>query len=417
MAMLMTGTVDSTAEGYQQSAGNMHLNPVRKRTVTSEDWEEENYLIQIWDRNGRLLEQESPVAQVVAVPLQNSAGLQRRHIDGESWRIYRADGPHISVQIAQPEAARKKTITETSLMLWLPLSLQIPLLMMLAWSSVRHGLQPLKRLSAAVAQRKPEALSPLDTAEQPAELLPLVNTLNDLLMRLDQALQQQRNFIAHAAHELRTPVAALQLQLDLLQRAQTANDRELSVGELRAGLRRTTRLINQLLSIARAEINLTEVTQPITDLRNISEQALQQHLPLARTRLIDLGVTQLEALNIQSAREDIESVLDNLLSNALRYTPSGGKVDLALYRDNGQAVLEITDSGPGIPSIERTRIFERFYRILQISSAADWPEGSGLGLAIAQAICDRNGATITVSAGENGIGARFSVRWPLASTP
>jgi two-component system OmpR family sensor kinase len=383
------------------------------RAVAS-SWEEEHYLIQVWDRDGHLREQEIPAPLPIAMPLQSKPGFHRKRIGGESWRIYRADAEHIAVQIAQPEAARKSTIAETSLRLWLPLMLQIPLLTLLGWSSVRRGLRPLDKLSMAIARRQPDALQPLDVSAQPAELRPLVNTLNDLLSRLGLALQQQRNFVADAAHELRTPIAALQLQLDLLQRTQTPTDRELSMAELRAGLQRATHLIQQLLTIARAESVAAASAQLTVNLQLVGEQTVEHHLPLARARQIDLGVTRLEAVEIQCARVDIDAVVDNLLSNAIRYTPDGGKVDLALYRDGDAAMIEVTDTGPGIPATERSRIFDRFYRVLQTAADCRQPEGSGLGLAIVKAICDRYHATIVVDAGEHYVGTKFRVRWPLA---
>ena len=388
--------------------------PDSQSRLISSPWEEEQYLIQVWDRDGQLREQDIPATLRIGIPLQAKSGFYRRRINDESWRIYRADAKRVVVQIAQPEAARKSAIAETSLTLWLPLILQVPLLMLLAWSSVRHGLQPLANLSKAIAQRRPDALQPLDIMAQPTELRPLVKTLNGLLSRLGWALQQQRDFVADAAHELRTPIAALQLQLDLLERGQLPSEREVSIAQLRSGLQRATHLIQQLLAIARAESASTVAPPAHINLQGVGEQMLERHLSFARAHRIDLGVTRLEAVSINCARVDIEAVVDNLLSNALRYTPDGGQVDLALYRDGNVAVIEVTDTGCGIAPAERSRIFDRFYRVLRSTADSSQAEGSGLGLAIVKTICDRYSAGVAVESGARGVGTKFIVRWPAA---
>ena len=398
-----------------------HSPPAQSGTVSihtpdKRHWEEEDYLIQLWRRDGALVTEEMPVATRVRIPLAAAPGMQRRRIGGHSWRIYRADSGHVIVQIAQPEQARYPTVNETSAQLLVPLLLQVPLLALLIWFGVRRGLQPLDTLSAAIAQRRPHALSALDNAGQPRELQPLVTTLNDLLARLDAALQQQRDFVADAAHELRTPIAALQLQLDLLQRADSPEEREQSIAQLRSGLQRATHLTQQLLSIARAESAAQTSARDPVDTAALIESVVERHLPLARARQQDLGVTRLDAIAMQCARADIETVLDNLVGNAIRYTPRGGRIDLAVYRDGAAAVFEVTDTGPGIPIAERARIFDRFHRVLQKAPASETSEsvaGSGLGLAIVKAVCDRCGAAVGVGAGVDGRGTRFSVRWPL----
>ena len=383
------------------------------------DWAEENYVIQVWDRSGRLLSADVPIAGLSAatVPLQKSPGLYVRHLLGQSWRVFRADGEHLVVQVAQPEVARHGAIVETSLRILLPLLLQVPLLSLLAWGAVRRGLLPLDRLSAAIAQRQPYALTPLSTASLAAELQPLAHTLNALLERLDQALQQQRHFIADAAHELRTPIAALQLQLELLERAPTPADRELALAELHNGVQRAGHLIRQLLLVARSETAPPAAPPLAVALQECGTAAIERHLPTARARDIDLGVTRLEPVSIRCTPAEIETVLDNLLSNALRYTPAAGRVDLAIYRDGERAVIEVADTGIGIPEAERKRIFDRFYRGLDVGAAGLASEGTGLGLAIVKTICERYGADIAVESGAPGGGTRFRLRWPLAAPP
>lgn len=384
---------------------------------TLADWEEEVYLIQLWGRDGHLREAVSSTVGEISqtIPLQPHEGFFSRKLAGQSWRIYRADGEYLTVQIAQPEFARSVVIQETSQRIILPLLLQIPLLIFITWFAVRRGLRPLDELSSAIAQRHPSALTPLSAAALPPDLQPLVHTLNALLERLAEALQQQRDFVADAAHELRTPLAALQLQLDLLKRAETVHDRELTVSLLGSGIRRATSLIEQLLRIARSETAQSTDARADIPLHQVAGEAVERHLAAARGRDIDLGVTRLEPVHIRCVAADIESVLDNLLANAIRYTPNGGKVDLAIYPRDNVAVIDVIDNGIGIPATERKRIFDRFYRVLTLHGTAESSEGSGLGLAIVKLVCERYAAEIEVRDGPQGVGTQFRVRWPLST--
>ncbi len=387
------------------------LNATFAQSPTKDRWGEEDYLAQLWRRDGVLLAQQVPATTGAKIPLNPKEGLFRKRLINQSWRVYRLDRSNVILQIAQPEFARTNTIQETSVQLMTPLVLQVPLLILVAWLSVRKGLKPLQTLSHAISQRKPEALTPIDYADQPQELQPLVTTLNELLARLGAALEQQRQFVADAAHELRTPLSVLQLQLDVLQRVESDDERDQAIVQLRAGLQRTTHLAQQLLSIARAEGGSQNVTTDSVDIASSIEIVLERYLPLARARDLDCGVTRLEPLTVHCARADMETIVDNLVSNAIRYTPCGGRIDIAAYREMNNAVIDIADSGPGIPLPKQARVFDRFYRVLH--SGTDVVEGSGLGLAIVKAICDRYGADIQISNGDNGCGARFTVRWPL----
>jgi two-component system OmpR family sensor kinase len=296
------------------------------------------------------------------------------------------------------------------------LLLQIPLFLVVAWLAVRLGLLPLDSLSRELGQRRPELLQPLSDAGLPGELQPLVRSLNTLLQRLGAALQHQRNFVGDAAHELRTPIAALRLQLDALRRADTIEERAEVMDALDAGIARASTLINQLLLIARAENAAYQQPAAAQSLERIGAGALERHLPAARAGTIDLGMRKLEEGLLRAAPGDIETVLDNLLGNAIRYSPAGSRVDLALYsckdahQDDPLAntiVIEVTDNGPGIPVAERERVFDRFYRLPDTVAA-----GTGLGLAIAKTICERNGARICIESGTDQRGTRVRVEWP-----
>jgi two-component system OmpR family sensor kinase len=237
----------------------------------------------------------------------------------------------------------------------------------------------------------------------PDEALPLVRALNDLLTRLHTALKTQRDFIADAAHELRTPLTALQLQAQLIERAADADSRQAAIGDLRAGLERATHLVAQLLTLARAEPGAAVPTPDAVDLALLCRQSVVDHAALADTRRIDLGLADCPAnLAITGHADALRTLLDNLVANAVRYTPSGGRVDVRCGSDGTNAWLEVTDNGPGIPQAERERVFDRFYR-----RAGQSASGSGLGLGIVQAIARQHDAQVTLDdAPDGGLRAR-----------
>lgn len=391
---------------------NSFLASTQKESLKKTLWEEEDYLVQVWSKDGYLLTESSPANLSFSINLFKSNGMHRLQHDGDLWRIYRVGKGSVIIQVAQPESARRNTITETSIRLWLPLILQIPLLMLVAWFSVKSGLKPLHRLSQVIASRQPTTLMPIDNANQVSELAPLVDTLNALLMRLDNALRQQRDFVADAAHELRTPVAAIQLQLDLLRRAQSLQEREQTILTLESGVRRMTNLIQQLLAIAQAESGTHFCDQDECDVSSLVQACLERYLPLARAKKIDLGVIEFQACKIRCHQTDVEIVIDNLVSNAVRFSPENARVDLAVYSDSEFAVIEVNDTGPGIKEGDRERIFDRFYRAPQHNGQI---EGNGLGLAIVKSLCMRYHATLDVKTGNDGLGSKFILRWPLGS--
>ena len=368
---------------------------------------EENYLIQLWTPQGGLYYTSQPA---LPLPLQKGSGFSRLQWLGRDWRVYRIHKADFHVQVAQPDDTRSGFVTETALKITLPLVLLIPVLALLAALAVRRGLLPLNTLSGAIKQRHAAALAPLSAAQTPTELQPLVQALNDLLQQLRRTLEQQRHFIADAAHELRTPLAALQLQLDLLKRAQTEAERTQAITDLDAGIGRATHLVSQLLVTVRSEQpEPTAVAggEPVTNLQCLAADVVEQLLPLARARHIDLGVTRLEPARVRAMDADLRAILSNLVDNAIRYTDSGGRVDVAVYSDNG-AVAEITDTGAGIPAAERKRVFDRFYRIPGTRA-----EGSGLGLAIVKANCERCGARLAIADNPaHPHGTRFTVHFP-----
>jgi two-component system OmpR family sensor kinase len=220
----------------------------------------------------------------------------------------------------------------------------------------------------------------------------------------------QRAFVADAAHELRTPLTALRLQVKLAERAQDGAERAEAFATLRNGLDRATHMVEQLLTLAREEPSSVRRETADVDLGALASEVTGAHAPLAEAKNIDLGLARRETeVIIQGEARTIRTLLSNLVDNALRYTPSGGRVDVSVYRGDEGAVAEIVDTGPGIPAGELTRVFDRFYR----RSGSDAP-GSGLGLAIVKSIADRHGARVALDESPEGHGLRARVVFPLS---
>jgi signal transduction histidine kinase len=371
------------------------------------DWEEEDFLIQIWDKSGRLVHSLPQLDSRHALPLQQKEGRHSVENAGMEWNLYRANGENYDVQVAQPERPRASTIRETSLYLLIPLLLQVPAFVFIASLTTRQGLAPLRVLSSALRLRHPWALDELPTAGMPEELQPLGQALNQLLEQLSAVLAQQRSLLSDAAHELRTPIAALRLQIDAYHRADNGHEREECLSALERGISRSSALVNQLLLYARSEARTLHLPATTVTFEQIATEVMSRHLPMARARQVDLGLAKLSKETVHGVVSDIETVIDNLISNAINYSREGARVDLALYTQHEKFIIEVVDQGIGIPLAERERVFDRFYRVANTAN-----DGTGLGLAIVRMICERNGATVTIHDPESGVGTLFRVIWP-----
>jgi Signal transduction histidine kinase len=258
-----------------------------------------------------------------------------------------------------------------------------------AWV-VRRSLKPLRTLSQELESRAATSFDPIDPQPVMQEMQPVVRAMNDLFTRTRQAFDTQQMFVADAAHELRSPLAALKVQIQMLGRAQDEPTRQLALQRLGSGLDRATHLVEQLLALARADSGGQETASP-TSLTQAARLALSDTLELAQTRSVDAGLEQADELEVNAPPNGLRMLARNLVDNALRYTPTGGRVDVRVRRDGSRAVLEVDDSGPGIPTEDRPRVFDRFYR-----RENSPPGGSGLGLAIVQSVAERSGAQLSL---------------------
>ena len=360
---------------------------------------------QIWDRSGVLVYWSQPG---MGLPVPATEGYSTVRHDGREWRVYTlVQGTH-ALQVAQAQGERDALATRTAIRTLAPFVAFIPLIGLLIWIGVGRGLRPLQTMSQAVAKRRPDAMAPLGERNLPDELKPLAGSLNDLLARLDAALSAQRRFTADAAHELRTPLAALKLQLDMARRAADSAGREAAYDDLDEGVRRASHLVDQLLTLARIEPEAMEAGAVDCDLVDIAKEAIVSRAALAASKGVDLGLAQATPAVVHGNPASLGILLNNLLDNALRYTPAGGRVDVAVEREGDEAWLTVSDTGPGIPADERERVFDRFYR-----GKATEP-GSGLGLSIVRRIADAHRATIALDESAGG-GLRVTVRFEAAA--
>ena len=357
-----------------------------------------DYVIRVWDRNGLAIYYSQPNQQL---PELTRLGYSTASTGEGEWRFFAIQHHGLTIAVAQPMRVRHQLAASAAWSTLKPFFVLLPVLGLLVWVLVSRGLQPLARLAHSVQTRTPESLEPLPEGSVPDEAKPLVISLNDLLSRLKLALNAQRAFVADAAHELRTPLTALQLQLQLVERAGSAGEREAALGELKSGLQRATHAVQQLLTLARQEPGAAEYRLAPVGLAELVRRSVVAHERFAEAKTIDLGATEIdEAAVVSGDAEALRILLDNLVDNALRYTPAGGQVDVSCGRQGVHAFLVVADSGEGIPPDERERVFDRFYRRAGESDGVS--SGSGLGLSIVRMIAERHGARITLADSEAG---------------
>lgn len=327
--------------------------------------------------------------------------------DGAEWRVFSLKEGGLTIQVATTSASRLRRFLSIAPWLGLPVVILVVLLGLLIRAAVSRALAPLQHVRDEISQRGVQSLHALDKQDLPDEVAPLVETLNDLLVRLDQALAAQRRFIADAAHEMRTPLTAVKLQAQIAERAETADDRKAALLNLASGVDRAAHLVEQLLGMARLEPAVRQAVFAPLALDALVKQVVADFTSLADARNIDLGVGACHPVTLNAQKDSLRMLLGNLIDNALRYTPKGGRVDVELREHGNEAVLTFADSGPGIPTAERERVFERFQRL----AGAEVP-GSGLGLAIVREVVTLHGGSVRLADAKTG-GLLVEVQLPL----
>lgn len=367
-----------------------------------------DFVIQIWDAFGARVYLSRP-----GLPMINRAtlGYDDVTLQRERWRVYSLQTSDGVIQVAQPWRVRERLAGEAALRVALPLLLLLPLMAAAVAWIVGRSLVPLKRVTAEVQRRDVHSLSPIEAPNLPQEVAPLVGELNRLLARLAEAIDAQRAFVADAAHELRSPLTALRLQLQLLARAPDEAAREAARDKLGAAIERSMHLVEQLLTLARNEPEgARSQLQPLA-LDEVARVGIADAHALAAARGTELSLDAPHSVVVQGDSDALRILVRNLIDNAVRYTPADGSVRVHVAAETGGgARIEVDDDGPGIPPTERDRAFDRFFR--RDGSAEG---GSGLGLAIVKAIASRHGATVALDESPLG-GLRVTVAFPAERT-
>ncbi|GAA4337228.1 ATP-binding protein [Pigmentiphaga soli] len=366
-------------------------------------------VIQIWTPDGIRLFRSAPNR---TLPNRTVLGFSTLEADGATYRVFSLQTRQQVIQVAQDMALRTGMARALALRAVWPIAAIAPLLMLVVWWVVSRSLAPVDRTRRQLAARRPDDLAAVSEAGLPDEVRPLVHELNLLLGRVREAFAAQQRFVSDAAHELRSPLTALTLQVQALQRASDDAARRQAVERLATGIARAAALVEQLLALARQEAG-SDAPPAEVDLDAAVRQALSDVLPLAQARRIDLGVVRSDAARVRGHADALAILLRNLLDNAIKYSPESGQVDVSVQADPAGPRVTIEDSGPGIPPEERDRVFDRFYRAASGASAG----GSGLGLAIARTIATRHGADILLDRSSTLGGLRATVRFPSNTTP
>jgi two-component system, OmpR family, sensor kinase len=369
---------------------------------------EDEVVIQIWNASGEAILHTSSIN----LPRQSKLGFTDLDFAGKSWRVYTSSDGRRTAQVAQQWSARQEIAGNAALGAALPILGAIPIVWLVIILAINRLLRRLSGLAETLAKRSVDAKDPIPLGDVPREIAPLNIAMNELIGRHQRAVERQRRFVSDAAHELRTPLAALQIQVDNLRthaKSKSGAWRE-TIDEMNAGVRRASALVQQLLRMARLEDSAPAGRRRDIDLKDLVGEVVADHVAIAMQKDIDLGLSVNDTFGCRLADPETRLLFANLVDNAVRYTPRGGTVDVVLKKQGADAFVEVVDSGCGIPNVALPRIFDRFFR-----AAPPDIEGTGLGLAIAKAIADRNDFRLTIVNRQDAAGVVARVRIPVPS--
>lgn len=373
----------------------------------AEEREQFDFAVQIWSADGSKI-YLSHTRSRARLPDRATLGFSDVVADGERWRVYSILARGRVIQVGQPFEVRERIAASAALRSLTPLLFLAPLVALAIWWLVGRSLAPVEQIARELRQRDANRLDPIPEAGIPIEVEPMVRSLNGLLGRLRASFTAQRAFVADAAHELRTPIAALKLQAGLVARARDSEARALALRELNAGIDRSAHLVDQLLMLARSEPQARDPASEGVDLAAIIRSVVTEMLPLATAHDSTIELDAPDERVIQGDGSALHSLARNLLDNALRHTPPGSRIEARLLeRDDGLHLI-VDDDGPGIDPAEHERVFDRFY-----GRTAGDDASSGLGLAIAKAVVERHGGQIELARSPLG-GLRVSVQLPVS---
>ncbi len=375
------------------------------KTIYQRDSLNKHIVVQIWNHKQHLIYSSNPEWKL---PRYTQQGFQTITAFSTSWRIYTENRRSNYIQVAYQSSAVHELATELAIQAILPFALIIPLVLILVALIIHQGLSPFRSTAQALAERTPDQLEPLPTKKLPKELVIITRAINELLARLASALNAQRSFVADAAHELRSPLTALKLQLQLTERIQQEPQRSQALAKLHERLNRAIHLVEQMLLLARQESSLEPTNFQLHSINQLVVHAVQSQQALAQQKKIHLEAqTSPEDIQLLMNLSSMEILLRNLIENALKHTPPEGIVIVAVHEDNQAIVLRVVDNGCGIDAEEREQVFRRFYRATNNQQG-----GTGLGLAIVKSIAEQHHASIALLDSPLGQGLLVELKLP-----
>ncbi len=394
--------LDAIPAQISHFTNNMVRNPLKSHYTN-------RFQFQVWDTNGKVLLHSANAPKNKLYSPQD--GFSNRFIDNEKWRVFTIHDNQLGIVIvaAEPFVIRDELgnrIARDDLYIML---LTYPISGVLIWFIIGLGLKSIRRVADEIAHRESNYLEPVDLQSVPVEIKPLVNELNKLFYRLHQALEREKRFAADAAHELKTPLAALRTQTQVALRTTNEQERNTALQHLITGVDRCTHVVQQLLTLSRLlpEENMLEDIKKV-NLPALAAEIIAQLVPAALEKNIEVALINRKPIVIIEGNAIALGILiRNLVDNAIRYTPNNGKVKIYITTTSNHVNLRVTDNGPGIPPELRGRVFERFYRVLGNQST-----GSGLGMAIVQQIALLHKAKVKLATPKNGKGLEVKVMFP-----
>jgi two-component system, OmpR family, sensor histidine kinase TctE len=414
-ALLDSAHAVASRLSFKGSTPVFDLPPVALAILKYND--KDDLFYQVLTSKGQLISGDNAIPPPHWTELSKEPDFRDEHIGVHQVRVVaiavpvpdKPNNDFIVIQVAETLQGREEITGNIILGVVLPQFILIAFAAGAVWFGVARGLKPLRDLQDDVSRRTASDLRPVALGNVPKEVKPLVNAINELLQRLGEDREAQKRFVANAAHQLRTPLAGLKTQTELAERQKDQSELKHSLRQIRTSADRATRLVHQLLALARVEPAVFKTTRKeAVDINAIARDATKELVPLALQKNMDLGFEGLRRPHIVSGdSKSLYEMFSNLIENAILYTQPGGKVTVRIEGKDTVALV-VEDNGPGIPEQERERVFERFYRSVDNHNV----EGSGLGLAIVREIAEAHDAEVTVYTGPGGVGTSVTVEFP-----
>ncbi|MYN04902.1 sensor histidine kinase [Pseudoduganella sp. DS3] len=386
----------------------LDLPPAAERALRNDELDKVYFSLR--DSGGRLLAGDAALPMPAAGAARGASPASDGEVAGEAVRLVAQPvqaGQQAGLLVVAKTLRKRGQARAAIVRAMLPLAAVLTLASAgLVWFSVTSGLAPLHKVRAGIQARGADDTAPIALAEVPLEVAPLVQAFNGLLEKVHDGAQAQQDFLANVAHQLRTPLAGMRTQIDLLAAQPRAPEAAAALGMMQASTDRMIRQVNQLLAFARAEPGpLRKTRMERLALDQLLEESIQHFVEQALRKEIDLGF-DLQPTMVKGDRFLLRDLVDNLVDNAIRYTPPGGTVTVSCFAHLGGGMLTVEDSGPGIAPAKRAAVFQRFQRLDEKTT------GSGLGLAIVRDIATAHGASVAIDTPPGGQGALFSVYFP-----